>query len=703
MASALGTPGYMAPEAALGHVEHVDRRSDIYSLGAILFEILTGRLPFSFDTFAECMSQLATKDPPEARALEPGVPQALSDLCERALSRVKKDRPESAEALAAEVRAWQAQSALEKEVDGLLRDAKATLDAAAQARGDARLRQVDRAAGALERVASRQTSNPTALRYRKRAAALREDGIRERERASGRRLLVRIAAAVLVVATVAGFVVAGVLNQRRREAEQARSDSEAARAEATTALEREQEARSQAAAERDATGRALAQVLRLADAKKARDLSDAMDGLWPVHPDRAPVMAQWLEDAQALLQNRGGHEQALAKLRERGESCPKEQHKKESSAKIERIEALRAELASKKEPPEDEAKRTAWFERWAAADKELKELEAPLATRASWSFQSAEDDWRHQVLSDLLDDLSRVDAGRGAIAERLRTARTLKARSIEAYRAHWADTVKAIAASPKYGRMEIVPQLGLVPLGADPESGLCEFAQVGTGTIPKRDPGTKRLVLTDDFAIVLVLIPGGTFRMGAQETDAKAPNHDPEAAEDESPVHEVTLGPYFLSKYECTQAQWEKMTTERPSAYGPGEEEGVTLRDPVECVSWNDCTLWLSRYNLMLPTEAQWEHACRAGTDTPWFTGRELGALEKVANLADASFASDAVAHWPFTKEIDDGFVVHAPVGSLAANGFGLFDVHGNVWEWCRDTWSGYPAEPVTEPLARGG
>jgi len=204
---------------------------------------------------------------------------------------------------------------------------------------------------------------------------------------------------------------------------------------------------------------------------------------------------------------------------------------------------------------------------------------------------------------------------------------------------------------------------------------------------------------------VLVLVPGGTFQIRAQKQDPEAANYDPQAQSRWSPVHEVTLSPYFLAKHECTQAQWEKLTGERPSRYGPGNEIGgkkVMLRHPVEQVSWEDGTRWLGRYNLALPTEAQWEFACRAGTATPWWCGKDPQALAKAANLADAFFtANGGPSSWEY-EVWDDGFAVHAPVGSFRPNALGLFDVHGNVWEWCRDTFKGYPSEPATDPVVQG-
>ncbi len=208
---------------------------------------------------------------------------------------------------------------------------------------------------------------------------------------------------------------------------------------------------------------------------------------------------------------------------------------------------------------------------------------------------------------------------------------------------------------------------------------------------------------------MLVLIPGGTFQMGAQKKDKDGPNYAPEAEDDESPVHEVTLSPFFLSKYECTQAEWKEMTGGLdPSRYKAGQTLGdkpLTGRNPVEQVSWEDCDLWLSRNRLVLPTEAQREYACRAGTDTPWFTGRDVSKLGEVANVADAWLKGHGGATFAVTPEVDDGHSVHAPAGSFAPNAFGLFDVHGNVWEWCRDVYSphAYARGPTTDPLVQQG
>jgi formylglycine-generating enzyme required for sulfatase activity len=115
-----------------------------------------------------------------------------------------------------------------------------------------------------------------------------------------------------------------------------------------------------------------------------------------------------------------------------------------------------------------------------------------------------------------------------------------------------------------------------------------------------------------------------------------------------------------------------------------------SLRHPVEMVDWLAANEWLRRQGLLLPTEAQWEYACRAGSDEPWSCGKTPEALDGYANLMDQS-AQQGGSVWTGTyASFADGYVLHAPVGSYLPNGFGLHDVHGNVWEWCLDTHEDY-------------
>ena len=179
---------------------------------------------------------------------------------------------------------------------------------------------------------------------------------------------------------------------------------------------------------------------------------------------------------------------------------------------------------------------------------------------------------------------------------------------------------------------------------------------------------------------------------------------------DEAPVHEVTIGAYLLSKFELTQGQWERSTGGSPSIYPAGKkhfDKTVTKRNPVESVDWNQCRDLCRRWDLTLPTEAQWEWACRAGTTTPWATGLEQASLQGSVNVIDQAFLRVWEPRYGGTAPWDDGYPVHAPVGTFLPNPLGLFDIQGNVVEWCLDgyrptayaDWAPRPGDGLRGPL----
>ncbi len=239
----------------------------------------------------------------------------------------------------------------------------------------------------------------------------------------------------------------------------------------------------------------------------------------------------------------------------------------------------------------------------------------------------------------------------------------------------WARAILGVAKDPQYRGLTLRVDSGLTPLRADPNSGLYEFLVTATGDAPSID-ANGRYEITNTTGIVLVLIPPGKLREGASPRASIDKNQptlviDPDAQRSEQPEHDVALAPFFIAKYELSTALWKRIG----GKLGNGVADSA--RSPAYGMSWNDATTMLGKVGLRLPTEAQWEWACRARTLTPWPTGNDIEAVRASANLRFASKAPRPAE--PVLFEI----------GSLAPNAFGLHDVLGNVAEFCLDPWTG--------------
>ena len=195
--------------------------------------------------------------------------------------------------------------------------------------------------------------------------------------------------------------------------------------------------------------------------------------------------------------------------------------------------------------------------------------------------------------------------------------------------------------------------------------------------------------LSSSVDLDMVWINSGSFMMGASENELGKKN-------DEEPQHKVTLTrSYWIGKYEVTQAQYKAIMGSNPSSYN-GDN------NPVEFVSWRDATNFCAKltacekaagrlpegYEYNLPTEAQWEYACRAGTTTSLNSGKNLTSEYECPNMSEVGW-----------YEYNSNSATH-PVGQKRPNAWGLYDMHGNVSEWCLD-WYGesyYSNSPVTDP-----
>ena len=199
--------------------------------------------------------------------------------------------------------------------------------------------------------------------------------------------------------------------------------------------------------------------------------------------------------------------------------------------------------------------------------------------------------------------------------------------------------------------------------------------------------------LSSEVILDMAAIPGGTFTMGTEDEEIEklVKKFNWEGFRKERPQHEVTVPPFFMGKYPITQAQWKAIASRTDLKvkkdlnlnlahfkYRPDSD-----RRPVEQVSWYDAVEFCARLSKLtgreyrLPSEAEWEYACRAGTTTPFYFGETITG--ELANYrASNTYAEEAKGE--FRKQT-------TPVGQFPPNAFGLHDMHGNVWEWCADTW----------------
>ena len=337
-------------------------------------------------------------------------------------------------------------------------------------------------------------------------------------------------------------------------------------------------------------------------------------------------------------------------------------------------------------------------------------FEAQLARRQGWRFEDPGLQSEHDELEQLVRAYEAFEAldpvgPVASVDERLATVAALREQA-RATAPAWQRVRAEVAADERFAGLDVAPQVGLIPLGRDATSGLQEFAVFGSGVVPKRGDDGALVRDPKHGAVVMVLIPGGTTTIGAARgrpgaaTGEAAPHVDDEASLAEGPVHDVLLDPFFLSKYEMTQGQWQDLMGENPSSWPVGQRAGevtVTEAHPVESIPWQDVRRALRRLGLVLPTEVQWEHAVRAGTSTPWWCGATQASLPGNLNIADASVIRNretwAGNAW---NELDDGYVIHAPVGTFPASPWGLHETLGNVREWCLDRYGTYegPARP---------
>ena len=335
---------------------------------------------------------------------------------------------------------------------------------------------------------------------------------------------------------------------------------------------------------------------------------------------------------------------------------------------------------------------------WTKANRRKKQtpfLKSPIATRNLPLAEKADD------LTTLIVSLRRHAVG-GAFTEQLRTQLTEYLSSCEF--SSPADR-KLLTYTQRFLVDELPQDVFVAYVKQDKERWSAP-----------RKPDSN---LTNSIGMQLSLIPAGKFTMGSRIAAAEMAerfNTAPEHFAGEHPLHDVQVSqPFYLGSHEVSIGQF-RTYIEESKTFTTAESDGrggglgwderwlkgsqfswqsygwrTTDDHPVANVSWDDAVAfcrWLSqkeRRTYRLPTEAEWEYACRADTTTLFFPGNDVEALTQYGNIPDG----DAEQQFPIwnTTKARDGHVFSAPVGQFKPNSFGLYDMHGNVWEWCSDAY----------------
>ena len=204
------------------------------------------------------------------------------------------------------------------------------------------------------------------------------------------------------------------------------------------------------------------------------------------------------------------------------------------------------------------------------------------------------------------------------------------------------------------------------------------------------EPKTKTFTV-NGVSFKMVAIEGGTFTMGATAEQESDPFYW-----EQQPAHEVTLSSYCIGQTEVTQALWQAVMGSNPSYFSSRNNYATNLQRPVECVSWNDCQTFITKLNQLtgrtfrLPTEAEWEFAARGGNQSQGF------------KYSGSNNIDDVAWYWfSVRSQVNDDAVYGTTqtVATKAPNELGLYDMSGNVWEWCQDWYDAYSSDAQTNPV----
>ena len=457
-----------------------------------------------------------------------------------------------------------------------------------------------------------------------------------------------------------------------------------------------------------------------ADLKARRLTSPAGNNAWenyqrvlelvPAHPEAVRGMERVIDSYMQLFEaevEKEGFEKAAGYLTKISELHPDSPVLEDGEQRLQEAKQARADRLA-----EQERQQQAELERQRIADAVAEHW-----TAFETAIQANDLDKAAAILNQVRT-LNPDEPELGAGEQRLEALRVeLERQRVEASQAHWSAFDTALAAEDLEGATSTLAEIRTL----NPEEpGLTTGEQrllAAQAALERKQQEALKLELAGE----MISIPGGTFRMG---------DISGEGDDDEKPVHSVTVSAFSMGKYEVTVGQFRRFveaTAYRTDAernadgnegcYAYTTDEGWNWRwgrswrrpgysvgddQPVVCVSWNDVQAfiaWLSEQtgeSYRLPTEAEWEYAARAGSTTKYHFGNSESQLCRYDNHADTSTDFD----WR-NETCSDGVGMRtAAVGRYQPNAFGLYDLHGNVWEWVQDCWNDSYAGAPTDGRA---
>ena len=215
----------------------------------------------------------------------------------------------------------------------------------------------------------------------------------------------------------------------------------------------------------------------------------------------------------------------------------------------------------------------------------------------------------------------------------------------------------------------------------------CLLSIISCDALVRAEEKVPPQTVTNSMGMKFVWIPPGSFTMGSPKEE--------KARKDDENLHKVTLTKgFYMGVYTVTQEQWKELMGKNPGKFTDGKNL------PVEQINWNECQEFIKKLQekdkkpYRLPTEAEWEYACRAGTKTPFYSGETISVEQANYN---GNYAYGDGKKGVYREKT-------TPVGSFPANAWGLFDMHGNVWQWCQDCYfDKFTKTDATDPLCSTG